>query len=443
MTRRSEGINQKKTSSQIRATVSPEQPARSLQLYRATATWGWTRRSSSLAPLSFCYRFTRRLMRTSAIQKVFYLVIFIFYVTAISTTPLLLPVAHGAPVPPRAVTHPGPRQGRPHGQWPSAGHTGAARPAEGPPAPPARSRPPHRPEEALEQAAPPPRPPHAPRQPRQALTLHHLLRPRCALRRHIAPPPTAPSGNCLRRRPSQSEPGAAAAPRPIARRWRAQEEGHRPAHCPVRTRAGCAPRPPGNCSSLQEGWEAAGTRSPSTGASSRARYPLLFASSFRLQTLGRNSYRPAEGPSTCSLPSPEQVGRAAWRGAGHRVWRRRGRGGRREPRPPGPAGCFCLLPRWRPIGSAPCHSRSTFAHWVPWGGVPPPGPARAPAVAARLRSRGRTWGRTARPVPSCPVVSRWAPLAAGVQAAPWVWERGSATLADSKLRVTFQVTSSV
>lgn len=236
-----------------------------------------------------------------------------------------------------------------------------------------RSWQPHRPEAVLEQPAAPPRPPQPPRQPRRALTLHHLLRPRSALRRHIAPPPTAPSGNCLRRRRSQSEPGAAAQPQPIARRWRAQGAGHCPTHCTARMRARCAPRLPGSCSSLQQGWEAAGTRSPSAGASNRTGYALLSASPFRLQTPGRNSYRPAERPSTCNLPPPEQVGRTASRSAGHGARRRRGRGGRREHRAPRPSGRLpppALLPhllrsvplsqRLCPLGavllSPACHS---------------------------------------------------------------------------------------
>lgn len=216
-----------KKSSQIRAT-SPEQPARSLHAHRATAPVATLSLDQALRwppqPFLSSHQGTKENQRH---PEAFFLVIFTFYVTAISTTPLVLPVGTGpAEIPPCADT-PAPAGPGPRSPAPGLDTRGCTTP-EGPQTPPARSWQPHRPEAALEQPVAPSRPPQPQQQPRRALTLHHLLRPRSALRRHNAPPPTAPSGNRLHRRRGQSEPAVTAAPQPITRSCRAQEEGQSP-----------------------------------------------------------------------------------------------------------------------------------------------------------------------------------------------------------------------
>ncbi|CAN8199522.1 unnamed protein product [Coccothraustes coccothraustes] len=90
------------------------------------------------------------------------------------------------------------------------------------------------------------------------------------------------------------------------------------------------------------------------------RSALPSASSSRLQTLGRSSHPPAEGPCIRSLPHSEQVGRAASRSAGTAC----GGGGEGEAggtkEPPSPRAVFpppALAPhslRSVPLSERPC-----------------------------------------------------------------------------------------
>lgn len=436
-----------KKSSQIRATVLPRTtcqiPSR-LRSHSSSGHLGLDQKellAPLRLPLSIFSGFTRGLRKTSAIQKGLFKSSYLYFSRhGHLHNPIPSPCGTRSPrASRRAVTHTGPPAGPgPMDSGPQAGHTGAARPAEGP------------------------------QSPRRAAGS------RTARRRRSSSRPRHPDPRSLRGSPSRLSPsiiscGAAALSAAISLLL--------PPPLPETASAAAAanqsrPLPPRRAQSPAAGAPRRRSSAPPTAPRARALAAprgflgvvVLCRSGGRWSGLALSPLVPRAG--RCFPPRPSAYkplggtpialrkgllpaafrprSRSAALPRGARGTACGGSGGEGEAggsnEHPGPGAVLpppALASHW--LLSVPLSQRlCSLAAVAAKSRLPFPRALRLWRPA--LRSRGRGCGcdrdRTVRPVPSRPGAGRW-PRGARRH---FGWEGGNATLADSKLRTTFQVT---